>query len=174
MKSVPSLRLRVSLWARTLIALAVVGTFTFALTLVVSLLGGFVVTLLLAHLMAENKVIDDLDGNPISYLHNIVFRSLKLYGQLGVAVLSRGREWHADAGAVALTGSPAALAGALTKLSEQRETPTTDLRQWEQSTGALDILPPADQKQATGPFRTHPSTDARIERLRQQVVDAEQ
>jgi len=125
-------------------------------------------------LMADNQVIDDLDGNPISYVHNVVFRILKLYGQLGVAVLSRGREWHADAGAVALTGSPAALAAALSKLTEQRETPTTDLRQWEQSAGALDILPPADQYQATGPFRTHPSTDARIKRLRQQVVDAEQ
>jgi len=106
-------------------------------------------------------------------LWNVWFRLLKRYGQFGVAILSRGREWSADAGAVALTGSPAALASALATLSETRQTPSTDLRNWEQSVGALDILPPADREQATGPFRTHPSTEKRIDRLRQQVVAAE-
>jgi len=130
--------------------------------------------LVLVPVLMADELLDENTDDVMGHLLNAGIWCLKLYGQLGVAVLSRGREWHADAGAVALTGSPAALAAALTKLSEQRETPTTDLRQWEQSAGALDILPPADRHQATGPFRTHPSTDARIERLRQQVVDAEQ
>lgn len=100
-------------------------------------------------------------------------KRLKRYGQFGVALLSRGREWHADAGAVALTGSPTALASALERLDSERAKPTTDLRDWEASITALDILPPADRERATGPFRTHPSTEARIARLRQQVVTAE-
>jgi heat shock protein HtpX len=123
-------------------------------------------------LMAD-ELIDDDPHDFRDEFWNLWVRLLKLYGQFGVAILSRGREWSADAGAVALTGSPAALASALSTLSEQRQTPSTDLRDWEQSVGALDILPPSDREHATGPFRTHPSTEKRIDRLRQQVVDAE-
>jgi heat shock protein HtpX len=101
------------------------------------------------------------------------YKRLKRYGQFGVAILSRGREWYADGGAVALTGSPAALASALERLDSERQKPTTDLRDWEASITALDILPPSDWEHATGPFRTHPSTEKRIERLQRQVVDAE-
>jgi len=123
-------------------------------------------------LMAEELL--DADPNDVGdYLINAALWTLKLYGQFGVAILSRGREWHADAGAVTLTGSPATLASALATLSETRQTPSTDLREWEQSIGALDILPPSDRDHATGPFRTHPSTQKRIDRLRQQVVEAE-
>jgi heat shock protein HtpX len=104
---------------------------------------------------------------------NTGYKRLKRYGQFGVALLSRGREWHADAGAVALTGSPASLSSALERLDSERQKPTTDLRDWEVSITALDILPPSDREHATGPFRTHPSTKKRIERLRQQVVTAE-
>jgi len=123
-------------------------------------------------LMAE-ELIDDDPTKPGDYVLNVGLGLLKWYGQFGVAILSRGREWYADAGAVALTGSPAALAAALSTLSDTRQRPSTDLREWEQSVGALDILPPSDREQATGPFRTHPSTERRIQRLRQQVVDAE-
>jgi len=130
-------------------------------------------TVLVPVLMAE-ELLDDNPDDVGDYLINAAIWTLKLYGQFGVAILSRGREWSADAGAVALTGSPAALAAALSTLSQQRQTPSTDLREWEQSVGALDILPPGDREQATGSFRTHPSTEKRINRLRQQVVDAEQ
>ncbi|WP_372912974.1 hypothetical protein [Salinigranum sp.] len=68
-------------------------------------------------------------------------RALLLYGQLGVAVLSRGREWAADAGAAALTGSPAALASALVRLDEARGPPPEDLREWSDALVALDVLP---------------------------------
>lgn len=123
-------------------------------------------------LMAE-ELIDDDPTKAGDYVLNVGLGLLKWYGQFGVAILSRGREWYADAGAVALTGSPAALAAALSTLSEDRQRPSTDLREWEQSVGALDILPPSDREHATGPFRTHPSTERRVQRLRQQVVDAE-
>jgi hypothetical protein len=62
---------------------------------------------------------------------NLVFGLLKRYGQLGVAVLSRGRERAAGAAAAELTGSPAALASALERLTEARDRPETDLREWE-------------------------------------------
>ena len=123
-------------------------------------------------LMAE-ELIDDDPTKAGDYVLNVGLGLLKWYGQFGVAILSRGREWYADAGAVALTGSPAALAAALSTLSDTRQRPSTDLREWEQSVGALDILPPSDREHATGPFRTHPSTERRVQRLRQQVVDAE-
>lgn len=129
-------------------------------------------TVLVPVLMADD-LIDDNPRDPGDEFWNLWLRLLKRYGQFGVAILSRGREWSADAGAAALTGSPATLASALATLSETRQTPATDLREWEQSTTALDILPPADREQATGPFRTHPSTAARIERLQRQVADAE-
>lgn len=99
-----------------------------------------------------------------------VFAGLQSYGQLGVAVLSRGREFAADAGAAALTGSPATLASALATLDRARGVPDTDLREWEQHAAALDILPPVDREAATGPFRTHPSTSARIDHL-QRLAD---
>jgi|AntRauTorcE11898_2_1112593.scaffolds.fasta_scaffold00040_38 heat shock protein HtpX len=129
--------------------------------------------LVLVPVLMADGMIDDDPGDLGDYVWNAGIWVLKLYGQFGVAILSRGRELAADAGGVALTGSPAALASALATLSEQRQTPTADPREWEQSVGALDILPPSDREHATGPFRTHPSTQKRIERLQQQVAAAE-
>ena len=51
-------------------------------------------------------------------LGGIVAMAIGWVGSLGGRMLSRYREFAADAGAVALTGSPAALASALTKVSE--------------------------------------------------------
>jgi len=99
------------------------------------------------------------------YLRNGIGTLLRWYGQLGVAVLSRGREWAADAEAARLTGNPAALASALGRLDEQRAVPREDLREWEQSASTLDILPTEDQSDVFGPFRTHPNTADRIDRL---------
>ncbi|WP_336136209.1 M48 family metallopeptidase [Natronomonas amylolytica] len=121
---------------------------------------------------------DWIDQNPSDYdvgdwLWNALFRGLKWFGQLGVAVFSRGRELSADTAGAALTGSPAALSSALRRLDEERRTPETDLRAWEDSVTAIDILPPSEREGATGPFRTHPSTDARIERLRRMAAETE-
>lgn len=78
-------------------------------------------------------------------------------------MLSRGRERRADAVAAELTGSPAALASALRTLDAERDTPETDLREWERSVAVADILPPARDGVSTGPFRTQSSTADRIE-----------
>jgi heat shock protein HtpX len=121
---------------------------------------------------------DWIDENPNDYdvgdwLWNRFFGGLKWFGQLGVAVFSRGRELSADTAAASLTGSPSALASALQRLDEERRTPKADLREWEDSVTAIDILPPSEREGATGPFRTHPSTEARIERLQRLAADAE-
>lgn len=115
---------------------------------------------------ADDWIVKAPTYNLDDLFYNAVFGVLKLFSQLGVAILSRGREWHADAGAVELVGSPAPLASALMTLEETRRTPTTDLREWEESVVALDILPPETDDLASGPFRTHPSTGKRIARLR--------
>ena len=90
-----------------------------------------------------------------------------------VALFSRGREIAADRGAAELTGSPAALASALETLDGERGRPTEDLREFKRSAGVLDILPPADETDLPTPFRTHPTTDQRVDRLRAMVADAD-
>ena len=89
-----------------------------------------------------------------------------------LALLSRGREFAADRGAAELTGSPAALASALETLDGNRGRPTEDLRECKRSAGVLDILPPADQTDLPSGFRTHPTTDQRVERLREMVPES--
>lgn len=123
-------------------------------------------------LAADEWIGDDPDG-PGDYAWNGLFGLLKVCGQFGVAVLARGREWSADAAAAELTGEPAALASALGRLNDGRARPATDLREWEGSVAVLNVLPPADPAVVAGPFRTHPPTDERVERLRARVESAE-
>ncbi len=85
-------------------------------------------------------------------------------GTLGTRALSRYREFAADAGAVTLTGNPAALAAALMRVSDGLvATPKADLR----AAAALDafhLLPTAAERRFGLP-PTHPPLRARIERL---------
>jgi heat shock protein HtpX len=84
-------------------------------------------------------------------------------GTLGTRALSRYREYAADAGAVALTGSPAALASALIKVSDGLVTiGAKDLRVAAVS-DAFHLLP-ARHRAFMLPA-THPPLRARIERL---------
>jgi heat shock protein HtpX len=76
---------------------------------------------------------------------------------LGAArIVSRQRELAADAGAARLTGSPAAVAGALLTLSEN---PAADRNQ---DLRLFHFLPPRKQNRL---WATHPPTAKRIERL---------
>jgi heat shock protein HtpX len=85
-------------------------------------------------------------------------------GTVGTRALSRYREFAADAGAVAMTGNPAALAAALMKISDGLvATPKADLRA-AAAHDAFHLLPTA-QSQAFGLPATHPPLRARIERL---------
>lgn len=84
-------------------------------------------------------------------------------GSLGTRILSRHRELSADAGAVALTGNPSALASALVKVSDGLVAiPKADLR----VAAARDAfhLVPASRGKSWLPA-THPPLQARIARL---------
>jgi heat shock protein HtpX len=85
-------------------------------------------------------------------------------GTLGTRALSRYREFAADEGAVALTGSPAALASALMKVSDGLVAmPRRDLRQAALH-DAFHLLPVSKDSEFGLPA-THPPLKARIERL---------
>ena len=86
-------------------------------------------------------------------------------GTLGTRALSRYREFAADAGAVALTGNPAALAAALMKVSDGLvATPKADLREPRpRSTRSICCRPPTERRFGLPP--THPPLRARVERL---------
>jgi heat shock protein HtpX len=87
----------------------------------------------------------------------------------GTLALSRYREFAADAGAVALTGNPAALASALMKVSDGvLALPSRDLREVA-ARDPFHLLPVARERGLTA---THPPLQARIarlERLEQQL-----
>lgn len=79
-------------------------------------------------------------------------------------LLSRYREYAADRGAASITGNPAALASALTTISEETESvPTEDLRA---SAGTNALLFNDVETRLTKWFKTHPAVDERVSRLR--------
>jgi heat shock protein HtpX len=85
-------------------------------------------------------------------------------GSVGTRALSRYREFAADAGAVALTGNPAALASALMKVSDGLvEIPRRDLR----AVAARDAfhLLPVGRSEGPPLPASHPSLRARLDRL---------
>ena len=94
----------------------------------------------------------------------LVAGALGWVGSLGTRVLSRYRELAADAGAVALTGNPAALASALMKVSDGLVAlPQRDLRE-ASVRDAFHLLPTGARATVWLPA-THPPLRARIERL---------
>ncbi|NHN43098.1 M48 family metalloprotease [Halorubellus sp. JP-L1] len=135
---------------------------------------------------------DDDGSNGVAVLLYHVGTVMRTAARAVVAVLSRAREAAADRAAVAVTGDPAALATALEELDAAvADTPTVDLRAVA-GLSALSIVPvdPTEvEKVMLGPegdrepylwkyrapveraaavvFRTHPSTEARIDALRE-------
>ncbi|WP_323677477.1 zinc metalloprotease HtpX [Halorubellus sp. PRR65] len=89
-----------------------------------------------------------------------------------IRLLSRYREYAADRGGAAITGKPSALASALTKISGRMDdVPTEDAR--EQAEMNAFFIIPIKKGFVGGLFRTHPSTENRIERLRALERDLE-
>ena len=83
-----------------------------------------------------------------------------------IRALSRYREYAADRGGAIITGRPSALASALMKLESGMErVPKEDLR--EQSEMNAFFIIPIRSGVIGQLFSTHPSTEKRIERLRQ-------
>ena len=97
----------------------------------------------------------------IAYLVTIV---VWILSQVLLAALSRYREYSADRGAAILTGRPADLAAALTRISGSiARVPKNDLRKVE-SMNAFFIFPAIGGGLARL-FSTHPKMNKRIERL---------
>jgi heat shock protein HtpX len=97
-------------------------------------------------------------------LGGITAMAIGWLGSIGTRVLSRYREFAADAGAVALTGNPAALATALMKVSDGLVAiPERDLRE-AAARDAFHLLPTGTGEGIPLPA-THPPLKARIERL---------
>ncbi|ELY90686.1 heat shock protein HtpX [Natrialba hulunbeirensis JCM 10989] len=82
-----------------------------------------------------------------------------------IRALSRYREFAADRGAAAITGNPSALASALLKISgEVDKVPDKDMRE-EAEMNAFFIIP-LKSGVVGRLFSTHPSTERRVEQLR--------
>jgi heat shock protein HtpX len=89
-----------------------------------------------------------------------------LISVLLIRALSRYREFAADHAAAELTGNPAALSSALQKVADNRSLiPSRDLRR-ATAVNAVAFCPVTTNKQAASALlSTHPSVQARIERL---------
>jgi heat shock protein HtpX len=82
-----------------------------------------------------------------------------------IRALSRYREYSADRGAAIITGRPSALASALLKISGRMENvPKRDMRETSEMNAFFII--PIKSDFIGRLFSTHPSTDKRVERLR--------
>jgi heat shock protein HtpX len=88
-----------------------------------------------------------------------------IFSYLLIRALSRYREYAADRGAAMITGKPSALAAALMKIDNRMDrVPERDLR--EQSEMNAFFIIPIDKGMIAKLFSTHPTTENRVERLR--------
>lgn len=120
----------------------------------------------LAPLVAAEELADTADDDRGQ---RAFYGALVAWGAVGVGVFSRGREFAADAAAARLTGDPAALAGALSRLDgATADPPETDLREHATSVDALSVLPALSPSTDAGGglAATHPATETRVDRLR--------
>lgn len=103
---------------------------------------------------------DRQGGNPLALLATMILAPLA--ATVIQMAISRTREFEADAGAARLTGNPRALARALQRLEAgARQMPVQANPAFE----PLLIINPFSGQFLSGLFRTHPSTEARIENL---------
>lgn len=131
----------------------------------------WLLTVTLAPVAFAERTFDGEDGGSIAPVWAAIGGLLGLYGRLGVAVLSVGRERAADAAAAEITGDPAALASALARLSGT-EPPQEDFRD-RAALSVLNVLPTVDptDRRSSWLFRTHPPTEERIAALRERAAD---
>ena len=102
----------------------------------------------------------DRGANPLGMLLTVTLAPLA--ASVIQLAISRTREFSADAGAAKLTGNPRALARALQRLdSTARQMPMQANPAFE----PLLIINPLSREFLGNLFRTHPSTEARIEAL---------
>ncbi|MEM7555950.1 MAG: M48 family metalloprotease [Cyanobacteria bacterium P01_A01_bin.84] len=103
---------------------------------------------------------DDRGGNPLGLLLTVTLAPLA--ATVIQLAISRTREFSADAGAAKLTGNPRALANALQRLESNAQQMPIDANP---AFEPLLIINPFSGKFLGNLFRTHPSTEARVEAL---------
>ena len=139
------------------------------LSAVVSVMVGFVVILSdwflrITFWGGSRRSDDDDNGNPILMFIGLIFLILApIFGQLMQLALSRKREFLADATAVELTRNPDGLISALIKISGD----PNQLKVANNATENMYIVNPfRGKKSSSSIWSTHPSTEDRIEALR--------
>ena len=108
---------------------------------------------------------DSKNSNGIMVLISLLLLLLaSVFGKLMKLAISRKREFMADASSVEFTRNPDALISALTKL----EADTSTMKQANNSTENIYIVSPFKdkKKKSTNWFSTHPSTEDRIEAIK--------
>jgi heat shock protein HtpX len=110
---------------------------------------------------------DDRDNNGPGFIVVILVSAVVyLVSWLLLQALSRYREFAADRGSAILTGNPSALISALYKISNlMPQIPKQDLRAASGELAAFYIVPPKAKQTFAELFSTHPSLEARVERL---------
>ena len=107
---------------------------------------------------------NDNNGNAIVMLIGLIFLILApIFGQLMQLAISRKREFLADATAIEFTRNPDGLISALEKISAD----PNELKVVNKATENMYIANPfRNKKKSSDLWSTHPSTEARIEALR--------
>ena len=107
---------------------------------------------------------NDNNGNAIVMLIGLIFLILApIFGQLMQLAISRKREFLADATAIEFTRNPDGLISALEKISVD----PNELKVANKATENMYIANPyRNKKKSSDLWSTHPSTEARIEALR--------
>ena len=107
---------------------------------------------------------NDNNGNAIVMLIGLIFLILApIFGQLMQLAISRKREFLADATAIEFTRNPDGLISALEKISAD----PNELKVANNATENMYIANPfRNKKKSSDLWSTHPSTEARIEALR--------
>ena len=149
--------------------MAHIKNYDIRLSAVVSVMVGFVVILSdwftrISFYGGSRRRDDDDNGNPILMFIGLIFLILApIFGQLMQLALSRKREFLADATAIEFTRNPDGLISALLKISGD----PNELKVANKATENMYIANPfRNKKKSSDLWSTHPSTEARIEALR--------
>ncbi|MDG5777931.1 zinc metalloprotease HtpX [Haloarculaceae archaeon H-GB2-1] len=111
-------------------------------------------------------------GHPSVFVAIAVSIVVWIVSFLLIRALSRYREYAADRGGAMITGKPAALASALVTISSRMDkVPKQDLR--EQAEMNAFFIIPIKSGLIGSLFRTHPSTEKRVERLKEMEREME-
>ena len=110
----------------------------------------------------------DEDGRPANPIASLLVALLApLAAPLIQMAISRAREFEADRGGAAISGDPDALADALTKIDAYARGIPMPTAEAHPATAQMMIMNPLSGGGIAGLFSTHPSTEERVDRLRE-------